>query len=643
MPQSLTETLDDQEFRKMSPDAQKLVLKHYGVSDDMQGKLLSTISQSPAATTPAPQKSFMSRFSENLGTDLGAMANFPAQILDSASKKVKEAKAQGRYGKMLLAPFEAEEEGIANAGKGILSMTTPGIAYRMSQGEDPAKISADAATFLAGDEAGGETPGKIAEGTVGKTMDRVGGATRALAQDVAGAGKIPVAEAERARAHKVETQQAGFTAKADTINQRHAQDLVENERKTQELLDTHQEKLKDAKAKYDQEVAAHEQATAGQKSAHAKKVADAQKDWVDKAYAAEKSAQDAEAIKNKREALGRGQEAYTKMVKDNVDKGQRVVKGKLDARWDAIRDKIGEETPTDATTVHNAVQKAIKNDLRGAPGSVKVFNDLLTEIGIKDSVDDAEGLQAAPGASIPWQTARVHYSAVGDRLAQGDLPGNIYQALKHVHEAQDAALQATAKRHGIGDEYSSLKADQSRYYDDWEGKDSPLAKIRNAKDAADISSQVLGKAGDRLLQTMAKYRDAGVSPHTALALRRMNAQAEALPKIKVSAKPGKFEMPAPPKFPEPPELGEVKPPKLPDKPTLPTLNAPKDIPPVDPREVRLRKLESVAGRPYGWWDLFPPRLAEHLLLSNKKVREWIASQPRQELPAGSSFPPPPSQ
>ena len=49
--------------------------------------------------------------------------------------------------------------------------------------------------------------------------------------------------------------------------------------------------------------------------------------------------------------------------------------------------------------------------------------------------------------------------------------------------------------------------------------------------------------------------------------------------------------------------------------------------------VRRQKLLERASRPASWWDiLFPPAGIEHAALKNNKILEWLAKQPRNELP-----------
>jgi hypothetical protein len=151
--------------------------------------------------------------------------------------------------------------------------------------------------------------------------------------------------------------------------------------------------------------------------------------------------------------------------------------------------------------------------------------------------------------------------------------------------------------------------------------------VIRAKDPGFVSQQVLGKAGERMAETLAKYKQDGGNPSAVAKLRSLNTQAKSLPKIRVPSAPGKLELPAEPKLgqlpeakaaPKAPKLREAKAPDLPSK--------------VDPAELRLKKLTEAAGRPFRWYDLFPPYLMEHMALKNPAFREWVASQAREELP-----------
>src|SRR5258708_17282822 len=87
MPKSLTETLDDPDFRKLKPEVQKAVLGKMGVGNQMQAKLLAKIAQpAQAQTTPAVAPSvpgsFLERASKRGGEQVkGALVDIPENLI----------------------------------------------------------------------------------------------------------------------------------------------------------------------------------------------------------------------------------------------------------------------------------------------------------------------------------------------------------------------------------------------------------------------------------------------------------------------------------------------------------------------------------------------------------------------------------
>jgi hypothetical protein len=112
------------------------------------------------------------------------------------------------------------------------------------------------------------------------------------------------------------------------------------------------------------------------------------------------------------------------------------------------------------------------------------------------------------------------------------------------------------------------------------------------------------------------------------------------PKAKPIEAPGKFVAPEPPalpaevpapKIPEPHRVPE--PPRAKEAPEPPAIAQPKPLkvePPVQAFEMRLKKLERLAGDPTGTWRLW--RKGLRMLAGNVKIREWIASEAREGDP-----------
>lgn len=318
---------------------------------------------------------------------------------------------------------------------------------------------------------------------------------------------------------------------------------------------------KDQQAAYtkilDKTNAEHTQALAD----YAEQEADARAKWVQKAFKAKQSAVETVKAVNKKEILSRGADEYTKIAQDNLQKTHAAVRGSLDARWNSLRDGMdGAEIP--GADVYNAVEQAKQQFLKGSPASTQQFNNLVKEIGIENFVEDEHGnLTATPeNAPVPWDTARVHSSAIGNALSSGNLPGNVYQALKSVRTALEDQLGKAAEVRGRGEEYNSVRRDWSNYMTDWQDTSgvnkggSPLAHALQSPDVPTVQKIVNGPAGDRMIGTLAKYKKFGGRPDLLAATRSTANAADAIKVPTTKAAPAPYEPP------EAPELKAVPPP-----------------------------------------------------------------------------------
>lgn len=281
-----------------------------------------------------------------------------------------------------------------------------------------------------------------------------------------------------------------------------------------------------------------------------------------------KSAAAREAAINRQAVLKRGSDAYMTKAQENIAATHKAVRASLDTRWENWRDSMaGAQVP--AVDVYE-VAKDAQDSLRGAPASLKQFNDLMRETGLKVG-DDGEIQMPDPEASdlMDIETARVHSNAIGDRLAAGGLPGNVYQALKAAREGMEGIIEGEAEARGTDAVYRDLKRDWHQYMDDWKDVStggSALARTMRGDSPHFVSDQVLGKEGSDLLKTLGKYRKFGGNPGLAAAARRLANEAADL-KIpaeratpKMPTKPT-LEAPERPKPKTPPETKAV-PPKL---------------------------------------------------------------------------------
>lgn len=553
----------------------------------------------PAATQDP--REFLTRVLDSISGSAQSTAESPRKLMERSRELFKEGRTQGGLSgnlKAAEAPFRAEMETILGMLKGIGGVTTPGMFGRVAGGEDPANIVGDAGVFLTGLMGGGE-PAKGTLSTavkpVARAMEKAGSGARILSQEISGAGKEPVIRAARSREAAIETSQAKHQGAVEQAVEHH-----------REAVGKHARELAESSAKHvEQEAAAREK-------------------WVQKAFEHKQGKSEAAKVSARKETLERSTEASTKILKQNIDTAHEAVRNALGARWNALRDQVGKDTPLDSVKIGNAIEMAKQRFLMGSPESLKVFNDLMKQMEFEGDRIAAEGGGLQPALKpLTWDEGRVHHSALQDKIYSGELPGNILRGLRHVADTVDSQLKKVATEKGAGETYSKLKSDWSQYMDDWKDMSSvatggsPLARALVAQDPGFVSSQVLGKAGERMMQIAARYNQYGLSPRLMSRIRGMNAELKSLPKVKVSAEPAPYEAPALPKGKEAPRIKEIA------KPAVPA--------PVDPVGIRRARLEEFAGRPFRFYDLFPPYLIEHMMMKNPAFREWVATQKRQEL------------
>jgi hypothetical protein len=454
---SLTDTLDDPEFRKLSPDAQKIVLGHYGVSDEVQGKLLSKIAQ-PSVQSPIipPQVK-----PPDVGIHKSYLLGDPNKDPDKAGQEDLDTVAKMATGTV----------------KSLARVSPVNATYQLLRKKVP--------SLGLPEGLGIPSPEEIVTTGVG-LMEGV-------PEDAEFSGKPRTSMPEPPLEPE---QQAKYTESLDKANKGFAEDT----------------------AKYQ------------------KKVADAALERK-RGFAGEPGGPHFEAEKaaNRKDVLSRSSMEHTRLAHENLQQTYASARASLDSRWGQFRTKM-EGVQLNPTETLNKIEAAKAKYLKGSPSSLQLFNNLARELGIQDFEELPNGtLKAVPGSGeLPFDTARVHYSAIGDKLSQGNLPGNVYQALKSVSEGLDKQLTKGAEERGAGQEYTGLKANEHDFRSDWTDSKSPLAKAYKAQDPNFLHGHLTGKGSDLLMKQLAKYRQYGARPYLTAAARRLDAEAGAIKVPKTS-------------------------------------------------------------------------------------------------------------
>lgn len=200
------------------------------------------------------------------------------------------------------------------------------------------------------------------------------------------------------------------------------------------------------------------------------------------------------------------QEQGARLV-NRVQDVAKNVKAKVDALYDDLRQKTAGAT-AEPEDVGKAVQNA-ENKIKGSSENLKIFRDILSknpDTAAPESIE-YQGAQIPKGHAlydvllemgkegsektpISFGDLQGYYSELGDKLAAGNLPGDVYQALKSLQGDIGGMMDKIAAEKGVG---SQLKTARNLYRDYMQtfrentgpsGSASPIAKSLLAKDPA---------------------------------------------------------------------------------------------------------------------------------------------------------------
>lgn len=491
--------------------------------------------------------------------------------------------------------------------------------------------------------------------------------TETTPRDVAGVVKETSAEnevktkkaADQTAEHvkQVEEQNRKAREKAEEDNRKNVGDYVDKRReaahKTEgaELQADYDNRMATEKAKQDHVAAVAEveaknaDATAKAAREHAEKV-----QTVEASNAAKQAEYDAAQAKRtevleavKEQTTKRGQLARQfnqratrmverlKTVRDNWkdstalqnSKGYKPT-GKLDVMYDRVR-RATQGASVPRSTLADAVLDA-EDHIKGSDENIKVFRDILTKAIEDDAPEfitkggkvkaghslaevvrnvDREGMEAAQPAD--FSELQGYYTEIGEKLAPGNLPPDVYRAMRSLQNNIGKMMQKMATENKVGSLFRQAQAGYRDYMQTFRESTGPNhsgSPISQALDAADpgyaIKPLMSPETAARVRTTLARFDPdrAGVGGAAKLydnflqTARDFDATGT---KIKVPKEPKTPVLKATPKYKEPtlteppkPNEPTVKlpertgPPKVPDE-VQPKLTAHK--PPVQPETV----------------------------------------------------------
>lgn len=351
--------------------------------------------------------------------------------------------------------------------------------------------------------------------------------------------------------------------------------------------------VKGATDKYNEDVASAEEQNAA-----------AQKDYREATVQAEQLNQDAQELSSRRGHLARGVKTLSERVRKGVERLDTEIRKKGDAKYDAVRDKIGDDEGVPVAQLAGDARYAESTFLKGSQENIKQFRELMHKAPEAGGVETSAGFvspgdplydqlveQGAidQGGNLQFGDVRGYSSEIGSKLARGGLPGDVYQALKYMKDKLDAAAMTIAGRHDAAGDLREANAYWRQYMETFHeptgpsGSGSPVAKILDAKDA-DFVAGVLtkGDSGARAMEMLSKYGadwadiQGPKDPSIIDAVKQIRDASEEMKGL-----PKKAKMKGLPK--------KAKVTKAPEKPEKKTVEPPK----VDPRALKQERVEHV--------------------------------------------------
>jgi len=309
-------------------------------------------------------------------------------------------------------------------------------------------------------------------------------------------------------------------SKVTELEEKHAAETAAQEAQHQKELTAHREKVQQVKDDYAKEIQAH--------SEKAKDVSARQS-----------------AVEAKQGAAVKHQEDLAGLLKENLTLADKKIGSELGKEFDAVNEAVQAKNPK--VKVNDAEREA-RGHLYN-PDSVASFNNIMENVSGKLKMSD-------------FSVLRKTYSNLNDLLyGGGEMPADLYQAVKTVRDSLGKDLQAAANKVGLGGKYSKVMRDYGEYKDAWADTSSiakggsPIRRILDAEDPAFVIDQLKWKAGDRLIEQIGKYQKYGADKALAGRLKGFIEQVKGMPSTagEIPAAPER------PKLPKAPERETLQP------------------------------------------------------------------------------------
>jgi hypothetical protein len=338
-------------------------------------------------------------------------------------------------------------------------------------------------------------------------------------------------------------------------------------------------------------------------------------------------------------------------------------------KYDTVTAKVAGDKGVPTDTIVQAAKKA-RSMLKGAPESIRQFTDLMKKEADTEA-PVANGVAPEPGTGLyklmqeqglipeaetmPFDQLKGYSSELGRKLAEGGLPGDVYQAIKYLKQQIDAAKVAIAERHGATADLAAADKFWQQFQDTMYDKDSAVAKVRENVGVVDpefysepfTKGKSAGVGASKLRGLPTQYSDIanGIADMT----ERLRKAYQERGEVNI---PKKKEVPAPPTTqPQGPRaMATLEPAPTPVQPKVVTPETVQPPKPPTAEQILQRKKDQALGRAQSLGEMRHATAFENLslpiksitsnLLKRPAVVEWISRPTASDFAAIEALPDP---
>lgn len=256
----------------------------------------------------------------------------------------------------------------------------------------------------------------------------------------------------------------------------------------------------------------------------------------------------AQAAQSRKVALERGVEQLDPKFQEDLKATEKNVRAQANDKYNAVRAATEGETVPSASLAEAV--KTAEAKIQGSSENLKIFRDILskhpegepesiayqgTQIPKGHPLYDVlkEGEQASTSPAT-FSDLQGYYTELGNQLSKGNLPGDVYLAMKSLQESVGDLMQKMAESKGVGSQLTDARAFYRDYMDAFRDSKSPLNRAMNATERGK-SIQALRSADQSGIETLARYNPE--LARRANTIRGYQAEAKSIPARTTTPKP----------------------------------------------------------------------------------------------------------